>query len=201
MNRAILTLILPLAALLPTHIASAEADSKTGREEYEIPEHGKLILNVPTEWQATFYQPEDDGYPIISFYPFEGPKTFQLSVAIFWSEHALRDLTDPHQLRRFVEGVGKNVLEQADQDSLELEEVIGHSGVGYMFDLTDMEAGEGEFQYLTQGALSVGNVVVVFSLFSREEQQQEIRDKTLRMLKDAKQDLSRRDVSFNPAAR
>lgn len=174
------------------------ADNHTGLEEYDIPEHGTLLMDVPVEWQATFYQPEDDGFPIISFYPFEGPKTFQLSVGVFWSNEALRDLTDPHNLRRFVEGVGQNVLEQSDQDKLELEEIVGHSGIGYLFDLTDKEAGEGEYQYLTQGALGVGNIVIVFSLFTNEEQQQEVRKQTLEMLKDARQDLSRRDVNYQP---
>ena len=174
------------------------ADNHSGIEEYDIPGHGTLIMDVPVKWQAKFFQPEDDGFPIISFYPFEGPKTFQLSVGIFWSNEALRDLSDPHNLRRFVEGVGQNVLEQADQDTLELKEIVGDSGVGYLFDLTDMEAGEGEYPYLTQGALSVGNVVVVFSLFANEKQYEEIRQKTLDMLKDAKQDLSRRDVNYHP---
>jgi len=176
------------------------AETQTGREEYEIPGHGILIMDVPVEWQATFYQPENDAFPIIAFYPFEGPQTFQLTVGVFWSDDALRDLTAPHNLRRFVEGVGRNVLEQADQDTLELEEIVGHSGIGYLFDLTDKDAGEDEFQYLTQGALGVGNMVVVFSLFTREERQEELRELTLDMLKNAKQDLSRRDVRFNPAA-
>ena len=173
------------------------AEDHTGREEYEIPEHGTLIMDVPVEWQAKFYQPEDDGFPVISFYPFEGPPTFQLSVGVFWSNEALRDLTDPHNLRRFVEGVGQKVLEQADQEKLELEEIVGHSGIGYLFDLTDSGAGEGEYQYLTQGALGVGNIVVVFSLFTNEKQHQKLRQQSLEMLKDAKQDLSRRDVNYH----
>lgn len=198
MKRHISLLFMLLAAAMLAG-KPARADNETGREEYEIPDHGILIMDVPVEWQATFYKPEDDGFPIISFHPFKGPDTFQLSVGIFWSTDALRELTDPHNLRRFVENVGQNVLEQADQDSLDLEEIVGHSGIGYLFDLTDMDAGEDEYQYLTQGALAVGNIVVVFSLFTREDQQQEIRQETLEMLKNAKQDLSRRDVNYKPA--
>lgn len=193
-----LLLTILIAAMLAGK--AAQANDETGREEYDIPDHGTLIMDVPVKWQAKFYQPEDDGFPIISFFPFKGPDTFQLSVGVFWSTDALRDLTDPHNLRRFVESVGQKVLEQADQDSLDLEEIVGHSGIGYLFDLTDMDAGEDEYQYLTQGALGVGNIVVVFSLFTREDQQQKIRQKTLKMLKNAKQDLSRRDVNYNPAA-
>lgn len=194
-TRQIPLLVSLLACVFLSRAATAD-DTPTGREEYEIPGHGIISMDVPTAWQATFYQPENDGFPIISFYPYKGPQTFQLSVGVFWSETALRDLTDPHNLRRFVEGVGKNVLEQSDQDELELKEIVGHSGIGYLFDLTDKEAGADEYPYLTQGALGIGNVVVVFSLFTQEENHKQLREVTLEMLKNAKQDLSRRDVSY-----
>lgn len=182
---------------------TAFADDETGREEYEIPGHGVLLMDVPVGWQATFYQPENDGFPVISFFPFEdserfkGTENFQLSVAVFWTDSALRDLTAPANLRKFVESVGQNVLKQSDQERLELKEIVGHSGIGYLFDLTDKDVGSDEFKYLTQGALGVGNVVVVFSLFSRDNHE-ELRTQTLEMLKTAKQDLSRRDISYRP---
>lgn len=185
-----------LAGLFLGQAVCAEDEVPTGREEYEIPGHGVLVMDVPTTWQATFYQPENDGFPIISFFPFKGPRTFEMSVAVFWTESALRDLTDPHNLRQFVESVGQEVLEQSDQDTLELKEIAGDSGVGYLFDLTDKQAGEGEYPHLTQGALAVGNVVVVFSLFTREKQYEQLRENALKMLKNAEQDLSRRDVSY-----
>lgn len=197
-----LWLILLCTLLLCNQTAFAEAE--TAREEYEIPNHGILVMDVPVGWQATFYQPENDGFPIISFFPFEdserfkGTENFQLSVAVFWTDSALRDLTAPENLRKFVENVGDSVLEQSDQDTLELKEIVGHSGIGYLFDLSDEDTDDDEFKYLTQGALAVGNVVVVFSLFTREIHET-LRAQTLEMLKTARQDMSRRDISYTPA--
>lgn len=175
----------------------AETDHPSGREEYPIPEHGNLVMYVPDDWNATFYQPEGESFPVIIFYPLEGPQLFQLSVAVFWEQNPLQDLRAPENLRRFVEGVGQEVLERADQDELVLDEIVGHTGVGYLFDLTNSEAGEGEYPYLTQGALGVGNIVVVFSLFTKTEDEY-LRKLSLKMLKEARQEFERGEVRYQP---
>ncbi len=90
----------------------------------------------------------------------------------------------------------QSVLAQSDQDSFTLKEIQGNSGIGYLFDMTDKQAGDGEYTHLTQGAISVGNIIVAFSLFTRDEQREVLRERVLTMLKNARQDLSRRDVRF-----
>lgn len=177
--------------------ALVHADHPVGREEYPIPDHGNLVMYVPDDWNATFYQPEDEAFPIIVFYPLFGPQIFQLTVAVFWEQSPLQDLTAPQNLRRFVESVGQEVLPRADQDELMLDEIAGHSGTGYLFDLTNSEASEDEYPYLTQGALGVGNVMVVFSLFTRD-QDNDFRQLSLRMLKDARQEFDRGEVRYRP---
>lgn len=182
-------------------MSHAEADNPTAPEEYDIPQHGQLRMHVPVSWQVNFYQPEDDSFPIISFFPFEGrerfkgSEDFQLSVAVFWTENPLYDLTDPDTLHDFVADVGEQVLKQSDQKNLDLEKISGDSGVGYIFDLSDEGAGESEYKYLTQGALTVGNVVLAFSLFSRNNHEQ-IRAEMLEMLTTAEHIRNRRDVNF-----
>ena len=195
MTRVFLALFALLVISVPL-TAFADDAPDTGREVYEIPGHGELIMDVPKGWQVKFYQPENDSYPIISFFPFKGPKIFQLSVAVFWSDRALQDLNNPENLREFVDSVGQSVLAQSDQDSFTLEEIQGNSGSGYLFDMTDKQAGKGEYTHLTQGAISVGNVIVAFSLFTQKGQHEELRERVLTMLKKARQDLSRRDVLF-----
>ncbi|MCS3904277.1 hypothetical protein J2T55_002313 [Methylohalomonas lacus] len=190
--------IIGLYSLLP-----ATADDHTAPEEYAIPKHGQLRMHVPIDWQVNFYQPEDDSFPVISFFPFEGrerfkgTEDFQLSVAVFWTENPLYDLTDPDTLRDFVADVGEQVIQQSDQQDLELEQISGNSGVGYVFDLSDESAAENEYKYLTQGALSVGNVILAFSLFSRDNHDK-LRTETLEMLTTAVHMPGRRDVNFQP---
>ncbi len=106
-------------------------------------------------------------------------------------------LTDPDTLRDFVADVGEQVIQQSDQQDLELEQISGNSGVGYIFDLSDESAAENEYKYLTQGALSVGNVILAFSLFSRDNHDK-LRTETLEMLTTAVHMPGRRDVNFQP---
>ena len=58
----------------------------------------------------------------------------------------------------------------SDQSELILEEITGQNGIGYWFNLSDSTAGSGEYKYLTQGALAVGELLLIFSLFSNENE-------------------------------
>ena len=58
----------------------------------------------------------------------------------------------------------------SDEEKLVLEDIAGRDGQGYYFQLTDSSADEDEYRYLTQGALGVGQVLLVFSLFSNDSE-------------------------------
>ena len=51
-----------------------------------------------------------------------------------------------------------------------MEKIIGRNGEGYWFNLSDSSAGPGEYQFLTQGALAVGELLLIFSLFSNDNE-------------------------------
>ncbi|MEQ8937563.1 MAG: hypothetical protein RLT30_02565, partial [Gammaproteobacteria bacterium] len=70
--------------------------------------------------------------------------------------------------KAMVTEAGNNTLSYSDENQLELKEITGRAGQGYYFELTDSSAGEDEYRYLTQGALGVGQVLLVFSLFSND---------------------------------
>lgn len=180
-------------AVTVTGSPAARAIAETQSSDYPIPGHGVLTLEVPVHWQVTYYQPRENAAPIIIFYPLRGPQTFQLTTAVFWDDSPARNITAPEQIRKLVEQVGIEVLAQSDQDTLELSEFSGREGTGYLFDLSDKDAGAGEYRYLTQGALGVGEVLVVFSLFTMELDP-ELRDTVLTMLRGARLKRQRQDV-------
>jgi hypothetical protein len=67
---------------------------------------------------------------------------------------------------------------------LPVEQLTGAPGPGYYFSATDREPKPGEFKYLTQGMLLVGDVIVAFSILTNDAQEK-VRDQALAMLKSA----------------
>ena len=65
---------------------------------------------------------------------------------------------------------GKQALINSDQTNLSLKKITGQDGVGYLFNLSDSGANTNEYQFLTQGALAVGKLLLIFSLFSNDNE-------------------------------
>jgi hypothetical protein len=153
-----------------------------------------MLLQIPPFWEVTNFQPGDNKPPVVIFFPPEKAKrdTFQLTVSFFWDDGLDRNVTDPDEIKSLVESVGLKILDYSNEDELILKQIDGTSGSGYFFDLSDKSAEEGEFKYLTQGAIGTGELLIVFSLF-QNELDDELRDATLTMLRNARQRF-RRDV-------
>ena len=163
-----------------------KADYKTVQRLYPVPEHGELVLEVPEKWEVTYFSPAENKPPVITFYQKDDKKKelFQLNLSPLWDDGFGRNITSPEQIRDFVNNVGQRVLELSDETELQLLLIQGTDGQGYFFSLTDSSAGPGEYRYLTQGALSVGEILVVFSLFTHEPDSP-IYDSVMKMLQTA----------------
>ncbi len=61
----------------------------------------------------------------------------------------------------------------------------GSNSFGYYFTLTDRAPKAGEFKYMTQGALRVGNLMVVFTVLTNDGQSKTV-DDALSMMQSAK---------------
>ncbi len=170
--------------------ALSETEIEFTTREYPVPEHGLLSLEVPTEWNVTYYEPADIKAPIIIFYPQEKPHNFQLTVSPLWDEGYLRNITEPEYIKKYLESVGTDILQYSDQDELELKLLDGKQGDGYYFQVSDQSAPDSEFKYLTQGAIAVGEILVVFSYFSNQVNDQNT-DIILEMMRKAVQNHQR----------
>ena len=134
--------------------------------EYPVTGHGMLVLTVPEPWNITYYEPAEFSYPVIIFYPQEKPHAFQLTLSPLWDDGYFRNITNLSFIKDYVETIGTDLLEYSDQKSLNLIEMNGRQGNGFYFQLSDEAAPETEFKYLTEGAIAVGELLVVFSYFS-----------------------------------
>ncbi|MCG8378769.1 MAG: hypothetical protein MI865_04750 [Proteobacteria bacterium] len=158
----------------------------TDHEVFDIPGHGELALKVPKAWNYRYTKTDEDKPPLITFYVKDKSdgEIFQLNMSVLWDDGYQRNVTSSEFIYSLVKQTGEAILSQSDESELILSEIKGAGGKGYLFDLTDSQAGQGEYKYLTQGALSVGEVVLVFSLFSNDEESL-LRDAMLKSVKSA----------------
>lgn len=73
-------------------------------------------------------------------------------------------------LRQLVESDGLRMLPRASERSIRLERVMGGSGQGYVYSITDSRAvlPSGEFRYRTAGAYLAGELLLVPSLLHND---------------------------------
>jgi len=199
------TRFLPVVCLLALHYCSPgfAVDYDSHLESFAVPNHGELVFHVPVDWEINyvFHDEEEAVPPVVTFFARdeEQRELFQLNISALWDDSFTRNVTDPASIRELVEEVGQDILEYSDQEELVLQQLSGGSGEGYYFNVTDSSARPGEYRHLTQGALAVGDVVLVFSLFTHDGDP-ELKGKTLQMLRAVVQKLQR-DVKFFPINR
>ena len=164
--------------LLSLYVINASAtkendiDYQIESESFTIPGHGVLTLDVPRVWNYNFTIKGNNEPPIITFYNLDKDKEeiYQLNLSVLWEDGFKRNISSPEYIQSLVEETGEQALINSDQTELSLKKITGQDGVGYLFNLSDSGANTDEYQFLTQGALAVGKLLLIFSLFSNEDE-------------------------------
>jgi hypothetical protein len=149
-----------------------DIDYQIKSESFAIPGHGVLTLDVPRVWNYNFTIKGSNEPPIITFYNLGKDKEeiYQLNLSVLWEDGFKRNISSPEYIQSLVEKTGKQALINSDQTNLSLKKITGQDGVGYLFNLSDSGANTNEYQFLTQGALAVGKLLLIFSLFSNDNE-------------------------------
>ncbi len=149
-----------------------DIDYQIESESFTIPGHGVLTLDVPRVWNYNFTIKGNNNPPIITFYNLDKDKEeiYQLNLSVLWEDGFKRNISSPEYIQSLVEETGEQALINSDQTELSLKKITGQDGVGYLFNLSDSGANTDEYQFLTQGALAVGKLLLIFSLFSNEDE-------------------------------
>jgi hypothetical protein len=148
----------------------------TSLRAYAVPGAGSLHLAVPAHWeQAVRGRP-----PMITFFPPTGD-AFRMLLSPW------RPVTPPTPatLRTLVEQQGREPLAHAVEKALRVEEVRGAGVLGYFYSLTDGAPEPGDLEHLTQGTVTVGDLVVNFTLLHRARDAPE-RGMALEMVRSAR---------------
>ena len=165
-------------AWLGLSLATATAIAADGEKKaFALPDNSKLELAIPAGWKD---EPKEKS---IALSPREGAP-FQVVVTPVARQNPGASADTAIQMRHNVQQAADKVKPSALEQYLAVDELKGAAGPGYYFSATDREPKPGEFKYLTQGMLLVGDVVVSFSILTNDKQEK-VRDQALAMLKSA----------------
>ncbi len=161
------------------------AAERKATKKYSIPEHGTLELNVPASWKGKVHKPQENMPPTIIFDPAKG-NDFQVMITVLWSKTGEHGFNSQDKVQALVEKDGQKLLPNAVETKIELQEIRGADRTGYYFAATDKAPNPGEYRYMTQGAIGVGDLILHFTILHRVKSSQSVRD-ALSALGEAKQ--------------
>lgn len=144
----------------------------TNIEFFPLPRHGELKIEVPALWEYRYTTIDKTSPPFLTFYMHDknNKEIFQLNISALWEDSYERDIISSDFIYSLVYEAGKNILLESDQSEIALTKIQGDHGDGFLFDLSDSDAEQGEYKFLTQGGLAVDKLLLLFSLFSNDEQ-------------------------------
>jgi hypothetical protein len=173
--------VMPCLFLLFVTMAIA---GETNTRTYSLADHGSLHLQIPITWADQVRQPPGQLPPTVTFSQKTGD-SFKMLITPLWAANKEIVLPDGDSLRQMVQQSAQRASAQAVEKSIEVKEMKGNSGIGFYFSATDRAPKPGEYKYMTQGIIRIGELMTTFTILTNEGQEMIISDALL-MLKTAK---------------
>jgi hypothetical protein len=164
MNSALVRLatVVLIVACWPGMVAAAP-------QNFTLPGHGTLLLNVPEGWKASAKQPPGGLPPTIGLAPQSGAPFVVLITAV-WGTSPSDGVPDDAKIRSTVTVAAKSAEGQSVEGVLSLKDLAGSSGRGYYFRATDRAPAPGEWKYLSQGMIRTGAIALTFTILTNDGQ-------------------------------
>lgn len=176
-----IVILLTLSLFLCRFALAADASAE---RRYSLPGHGILVLHLPAGWADKVRHSPGNLPPTISLSGFEG-SPFVVAITPLWPEPGTAaDFGTPQSIHAIVEKAAQAASPQSIEGRLSIVTIGGGQGPGYYFDATDHAPKPGDFKYMTQGAVSVGELVCTFTILSNDGKSA-AKNKTLTMLSEA----------------
>jgi len=160
-----------VALLFGLIAASAAAQSeRTTERRFTLPDHGNLVMQVPRDWKDHVRQPPNRLPPTIALGPRSG-RPFVILMTAVWPTTKMRPPQSREQLRAAVEQGAQGVKAQSVEKELPVVEFQGRTGPGFYFSATDRVPKPGEYKFVTQGIVRVGELTVTFTILTNDGQE------------------------------
>jgi hypothetical protein len=165
--------------------SSATTQSINGLKTYRLGSVGNLEMTVPSNWQDVF-KTLDKPSGVTLAYHLSSKKDFYMKVTAVWIPPERRSSREAGWVRRTVEESAHELAEGSSKTDPTLIEIRSANGSGYYFQLPHKDKLPiGEFSYVTEGILDLGEVTFVFTTFSTSKDLTEIAD-SLRVVESAR---------------
>ena len=156
---------LSLAAVLGA--AGISIADEAGQRRFELPNRDTLELTLPGGWIDHVEQPAGGGPPTIQIsVAKDGPH--QVFVTPEWPDPVATNVRELPALRDAIRDMAERIKSQAAEAYVETRHLSGANGSGYYFTVTDRSPGPGEFKFMSQGALQVGELTLWFTILTDE---------------------------------
>jgi hypothetical protein len=149
--------------------AAWQANAAPSPENFVLPNHGTLVLSVPSDWKANVKTPGGDSPQTISFAPKNGA-AFKVLLTPIWAE-ATRQLPDDAKVRSVVWSAAEGAEGGAGFNAVAVSDIVGPTSHGYFFSATDKKSAAGAWKYVQQGTVKTGDILVTFTILSNDGQQ------------------------------
>ena len=154
-----------LLIILWSSVVPAVSAERTVRY-YALPDHGDLALSVPDAWIDNLHQPPERLPSTITFKEISGAP-FEVLVTPIWAAPGHAPLT-PEAAQEIVRAGAKKAEEQAIEKNIKIRSLAGGAGPGFYFQATDKAPAPGEYRFMTQGAMVLGDLVVTFTALTND---------------------------------
>jgi hypothetical protein len=176
-------------ALLSSATATAPMAAEGEKKAFSLPDKSSLELAIPAGWQDELKANQatkgrqGPAADTIVLKPRNGAP-FEVFVTPVAGQKPGASADTAIKMRDSVQKSADKVKSSAAEPYLPVEHLTGAPGPGYYFSATDREPKPGEFKYLNQGMLLVGDVILSFSILTNDAQEK-VREQALAMLKSA----------------
>jgi hypothetical protein len=148
--------------------AGALGAESAGERAYALPGHGSLLLRMPLSWNDELRQHPGNFPPTIVLTGFEG-SPFEVMLTPQWANsHNATEFGTAKSIYDIVAKAAQAVAAESLEGKTSIVTIGGGQGPGYYFDATDRAPKPGDYKYLTQGAIGVGELICTFTILTND---------------------------------
>jgi hypothetical protein len=152
----------------------------------KLPQHGKLILNVPSSWKRSLNKANEELPPTIVLSPGKG-NAFETMITPIWSPDNAPNFNNAAALKWVIGQHLKKMLATAVEKEIPIQEFKAVDGPGYYFLVTDKAPKPGEYPYAVVALVGVGDLILNVTILCKDKASDGIAA-TIQMLQEARQE-------------
>jgi len=149
-------------------VLAASAAERLQEHTLPIPGRGMLVVSSPLGWARQISQPPDEIASTIRFSSTAG-QNFKIVMTAFWSPTNDTSFNSASNVRALVDDTIDELKPRLVEKKIPILELSGASGTGYYFSVTDKSPAPNEPKYLTQGAIAVDDLLLTFTVLTKEK--------------------------------